>query len=411
MITVRISLVLFSFALCLSNASAQIIHSSTVTHQREVNPIRSENEHTLSSPLFSVTVSGSNQVQVGSDSTYTFYCTVTNLSKVNDTLYFKRSQQLPTDWNTSVCLTPGECYSTGTDSVMFILSPNKTLNGSISLSLNIDPCMNNVPDSTVVWVRVGIVGSPLDTMLFPFYITFLPPVPALVFQWDGLANPGPSFDTTFIGSGEHSLNNYLENDFGLGANYNFTIQDSLPPEWSLTTCVQNSYTDSCTEGNDLTVNFSDYSDTTYQQLVKFTLDVPQGLTATDSAIIYLGVHPKISNPADSATYRFSMVVQSAAGVTQQSSGQSGLAITNTWPNPLRSASMLHLDVLASQQGPVTAGIYDLNGTLEATLEFGQLNAGSNELQIAVPDLPSGDYIIRLQQGTDSPVIARFNYIK
>ncbi len=99
-----------------------------------------------------------------------------------------------------------------------------------------------------------------------------------------------------------------------------------------------------------TVNFSDYGDSTFQQAIKFDLNVPE-LTSTDSAIIYFGVHPEISAPADSATYRFSMVVQSTAGVAQQTSAQSsGLAITNTWPNPLHPASTLHIGVQTGQEG-------------------------------------------------------------
>jgi hypothetical protein len=410
MITVRLTVILFTFGLSISNASAQLVHSSIVTQQHASKPVPSEDDHMLSSLPFTVALSGSNQVQVGSDSTYTFYCQVTNLSKNADTLYFKRSQQLPIGWNTSVCLNPGECYADRTDSVVFVLSPNATLNGNIILSLNVDPSLNNVSDSTVVWLRVGLVGSLADTIMLPFYISFVPLNPALVFQWDGIAGSGPSFDTTFVGTGHHAIDNFLENDFGLGADYNFTIQDSLPAGWSLTTCIQNSYSDTCTEGNNLTVNFSDYTDSTYQQAIKFTLNVPE-LTATDSAILYLGVHPKISSPADSATYRFSMIVMPLSGVATQPAEQAGMVITSTWPDPLHPASMLHIGVQTGQQGTVTTGIYDLDGVLNGTLEFGQLHAGSNDLQARMPDLPSGEYILRIQQGNETPEIARISYIK
>ncbi len=143
-----------------------------------------------------------------------FYCQVANSSKENDTLYFKRLQQLPIGWNTSVCLDPGECYSDHTDSVVFVLSPNSTLNGNIILSLNVDPCLNNVPDSTVVWLRVGIVGSPADTMMLPFYTSFIrPQTLRLYFNGMGVSGSGPSFDTTFVGTGHHAVNNFLENEF------------------------------------------------------------------------------------------------------------------------------------------------------------------------------------------------------
>jgi hypothetical protein len=387
MLTVRVTIFLAAFLLCFSSAFAQ------------------------SSLPFAVSVGASNRVQVSSDSTYTFYCEVTNESKSPDTLYFKRSQLLPAAWNTSVCLTPGECYSTGTDSIVFILSPKATLNSSISLSLNVDPSLSNVSDSTIVWLRVGMVGSPLDTMQLPFYISFLPLEPALVFLWNGVTGNGPSFDTSFVGEGSYSISNFLENGFGFGANYFFTIQDSLPEGWSLGTCVRSNYGSSCATGDTLTVNFSDFGDSTYQQEVLFSLNAPN-VNKQDSAIIYLGVHPLISTPADSATYRFSMVVMpTGASVATALDTRSGITISNVWPNPLHFGSILHLTVLAGQAGSVTAGIYGLDGTLKGALEFGSLNGGSNDLQISIPDLPSGEYVVRIQQGSNDPEIVRFNYIK
>jgi hypothetical protein len=122
-------------------------------------------------------------------------------------------------------------------------------------------------------------------------------------------------------------------------------------------------------------------------------------SATNGNAVNLGTQP--NSPA----------VPSASSVESQPGGQAGMVITNAWPNPLHTASTLHLEVLTDKQGPVNAGIYALDGTQKATLELGQMNAGSNELQVAAPDLPSGEYIIRLQQGSDKPEIVRINYIK
>lgn len=402
--TIRITAVLLTFIFCISNASAQLVHSVVTAHPHINQDSRNGRFQTLSLP-FTVSESDSNRVQLNNDGTFTFECTVTNLSQGTDTIYFKRSQILPIGWSSSVCW-GSTCYAPD-DSFEHYDIPQF---GFASLSLNVSPCLNNVPDSTTIWLEVGVLGSSSDTVMLPFHISFIPPNPPLVFQWSGLSGVGPSFDTTFEGAGEHSIRNLLENEFGLGANYNFTIQDSLPQGWSLTTCVQSNYADTCTSGNNLTVNFSDINDSTDQQAVKFTLNVP-ALTATDSAIIYFGVHPEISSPADSATYRFSIVVQNTNGVTSQPSEQAGMTITNAWPNPLHPASTLHLNVMADQAGSVTAGVYDLNGILRGTLEFGSLNAGSNDLQASMPDLPSGEYIIRLQQGIISPQIVRVNYIK
>ncbi len=126
-------------------------------------------------------------------------------------------------------------------------------------------------------------------------------------------------------------------------------------------------------------------------------------SAANGSAINLGTQPN-----SSATTSAASVASQPGG---QPGGQAGMVITNAWPNPLHTASTLHLEVLTDKQGPVNAGIYALDGTEKATLELGQMNAGSNELQVAAPDLPSGEYIIRLQQGADNPEIVRINYIK
>jgi hypothetical protein len=131
----------------------------------------------------------------------------------------------------------------------------------------------------------------------------------------------------------------------------------------------------------------------------------------DSASIGSGVQPLTSVIAGSNSTTISASANPASSVASQPGEQAGLVVTNAWPNPLHPASTLHLEVLTDQEGPVTAGIYDLAGTQQGTLELGQMSAGSNELQVAMPDLPSGEYIIRIQQGTDAPEVVRINYIK
>ena len=104
-------------------------------------------------------------------------------------------------------------------------------------------------------------------------------------------------------------------------------------------------------------------------------------------------------------------VNQTSSVSTASAAHAGMVITNAWPNPLHPASTLHLEVLSDRQGSVTAGIYDLDGSEKGTLDLGQLNSGTNELQVDFPDLPSGEYIVRMQQGSDTPEIVRINYIK
>jgi hypothetical protein len=400
--TMRLTTILV-FVLCVSNASAQLVRSSVSAHPNFNRNSQHGRFQTLSLP-FTVSGSDSNRVQLSSDTTFTFECNVTNLSQDFDTIYFDRSQFLPTAWTTSVCW-GATCYPSDDNMENYIIPPN----GTAGLSLDVTPCLNNVPDSTIVWMTVGVLGSQADTVMIPFYITYQPPNPPLVFQWSGISSPGPSFDTMFTGVGVHTLTNLLQNGFGLGAGYNFTIHDSLPAGWTLTTCIQGTQT-TCTSGSTLKSVFDEFGGSNYLQAVKFDLNAPE-LTSTDSAIIYFGVHPEISAPADSATYRFSMVVTPSSGVAPQPGDLAGMSIANAWPNPLHPASTLHLDVLADQDGPVTAGIYGVDGILRGTLAFGPLSIGSNDLQATMPDLPSGNYIIRLQQGNNSHGVMQINYIK
>jgi hypothetical protein len=131
----------------------------------------------------------------------------------------------------------------------------------------------------------------------------------------------------------------------------------------------------------------------------------------DSSATRSGIHPINGVISGSNAAAISTSSNAASSVASQQGGQAGLVVTNAWPNPLHPASMLHLEVLTDQEGSVSAGIYDLAGTQQGTLELGQMAVGSNELQVAMPDLASGEYIIRIQQGTDAPEVVRINYIK
>ena len=406
MLTLRFAVILFASTISISNASAQLVHTAVGAHPRFGQPLIPKGATTLGALPFTVSQSGPNSIQLNTAGQYTFECSVRNTSLNSVPIYFRRTQLLPLGWNSSVCWGT-TCYADNDTMESYTIPPFD----SASLSLNVFPCLSNVADSTVIWLRVGVVGSATDTVLLPFSVSFVPADPPLVFQWSGMASANPIFDTTFTNQATtYTLANLLENGYPLGADYYFTIQDSLPVGWTLQTCLQTAYGTNCASNGKLNVNFSDYGDSTYQQKVKFTLSVPS-TTSRDSAIIYFGVHPRISTPADSATYRFAMVVQSESGVSSPPESHAGLVVTNAWPNPLHPASTLHLEILSDQGGAVNAGVYDLDGVLKGTIELGQLSAGTNELQTTMPDLPSGEYIIRIQQGTDSPEIVRINYIK
>jgi hypothetical protein len=111
-------------------------------------------------------------------------------------------------------------------------------------------------------------------------------------------------------------------------------------------------------------------------------------------------------------YRFSFVVLPSSSVASQSGESAGLVVTNAWPNPLRPSIGLHLEVLTDEPGTAMATVYNVDGTRKATLQLGELTAGTNDLQLSLPDeLSSGEYIIRVTEGRNASEIVRINYIK
>ncbi|MFI5201178.1 MAG: hypothetical protein ACHQNE_02175, partial [Candidatus Kapaibacterium sp.] len=252
------------------------------------------------------------------NSTHAFLVNVFNTSSDSESIYFDRTQRLPVGWTSSVCWGTS-CFS-AKDSFE---SAGIKSGGTALLTLDLNPVVDDEADSGTIWLRVGVNGGAApDTVLLPFYANYLPPDPPLVFQWGG----NPTLDQTYQGPGTWTLTNYLENHAGRGIDYSLSMQDSLPSGWSLTFCDErnpNSTTgnmdSTCTStsGSTLSTNFSAYGDSTYQQPITFTLDAPT-VTAEDSAVIYLSVHPHTSNPADSFNYRFVMRVQPQSSVASTS---------------------------------------------------------------------------------------------
>ncbi len=348
------------------------------------------------------------------NSTHAFMVNVSNTSSDSESIYFNRTQLLPIGWTSSVCWGKN-CYGPQDSTESYRIKSG----GTALLTLDLNPAIDDVPDSCTIWLRVGVAGGATsDTVLLPFYATYLPPNPPLVFQWGG----NPTFDQTYQGSGPWTLTDYFENHAGRGIDYSLSMQDSLPIGWSLTFCDkqnQNSsfnMEDTCMALGapfgeaSLTTNLSAVYDTTYQQPITFTLNAP-AVSKEDSAVIYLSVHPRTSNPADSANYRFVMHVQPSSSVAGTSADRAGLAVTNAWPNPLMGSSALHLEILTDESGPAKAILYDLTGTQKATLDLGRLQEGTNELQLNVPSLTSGEYIIRVDQGGSASEVVRINYVK
>jgi hypothetical protein len=72
---------------------------------------------------------------------------------------------------------------------------------------------------------------------------------------------------------------------------------------------------------------------------------------------------------------------------------------SAFPNPFNSETSLRFDLPATV--PVQMDLYNLKGQLVRTLLAGQLDAGSHSVSLALPDHPSGVYLVRLQAGNFS----------
>jgi hypothetical protein len=362
----------------------------------------------LQGASFKVTGPDSAWADLSNMSPHAFVDTVWNLSNRPETIYFRRTQLIPAAMTSSVCW-GATCYPSTVDSTIYSIP----VGGTALLSLDLTGLLNDVPDSGQVWLRVGTLGTPSDTVQLYFYGNYLPPDPPIIFQW---SNP-LVLEQTYQGPGIDSLSNQLENHVTFGVNYTLTYQDSLPAGWTITKFSDTrqpfnplNYQDTSTTGNTLVTNFSGFADTTYQQLLTFWLNAPV-VTKEDSAVIFLGVHPQTSNPADSANYRFVMHVLPLAGVNSSQEARAGVAVTNAWPNPLVGTETLHLEIQTDATGNARAVIYDLNGSEKGVLDLGSLHAGTNEIQASAPNLASGEYIIRVVQDGSSSEVVRINYVK
>ncbi|HEY3874923.1 MAG TPA: hypothetical protein VGM92_05570, partial [Candidatus Kapabacteria bacterium] len=396
MLTARITASFACFVCIASVSTAQIVHTSFSPRRAAVRPaLKSGGEHTLALPFAVLPLTG-NTSQTSTDTEITFETLIQNPSDTVLPITFIRTQTLPPGWQTSVCWGIN-CFAATDNSETYDIPPH----GNGQLSLNFNPALSDFSDSLTTYLEVADSLNPSDAVMLPFRVNFVPANPPLVFSW---TSP-PRTDSVFIGSGLHVISNFFQSGLGVSNTYTFKTYDSLPNSgWSVTTCVGNS---NCTQSDNLKVVFPPFGD----NKIKFSVNAPD-LSAPDSAIVYLSIHPTTKNTADSAVYRFSFVVLPSSSVASQSGESAGLVVTNAWPNPLRPSIGLHLEVLTDEPGTAMATVYNVDGTRKATLQLGELTAGTNDLQLSLPDeLSSGEYIIRVTEGRNASEIVRINYIK
>ena len=390
---------------------AAMVPAAVVFAQNSGTPLVIEQEqnrvyHSLStaknaptSLSFSVSID-TTPLQANSESDYPFEGTMKNTSPDSLRIQFDRTQFIPPGWTSSVCFGQN-CFASSVSEQSDIFAPGETR----SLIVHQYPALNDVPDTGTIYLRLSAPsGGSLDTSVLKLTTYFTPPDPPLIFKFAD----GTNYQQSFVGNGLHLLSPVLENHSGYRVMYAFSMQAQLPPDWTIKMCAG----DSCTSGTNVHSLFNQIGDPdgNDQRTIAFKITAAN-VTQVDSAVIILNVHPQTTNPADSASYRFVAIVKPSSGVSPSGDDRAGLAVINAWPNPLHNNAKLNLDVVTDRSGAAFAHIYSIDGTETIVTELGELSEGSNRVQLGDLNLPSGNYIIRIQQETWTSEPVRVNYLR
>ncbi|HWF45356.1 MAG TPA: hypothetical protein VG537_12000, partial [Candidatus Kapabacteria bacterium] len=305
---------------------------------------------------FSVTLSTAPLIASSEDDAL-FQGFIANNSTDSLSIHFDRTQNLPIGWTSSVCF--GEyCYAPSVSSASYGFNPSQ----SLALIVHQYPALSDIPDTATIYLRLSAPAKdPADTMLLKLVTYFVPSDPPLIFKFSDT-----NYSQTFIGNGLHFLSPTLENHAAQKVTYDLTMQDSLPEGWTATMKIGSK------SGTSIQYPFYGIgnADGNDQQLITFSIDA-NNVTKTDSAIIYLSVHPETTNPADSANYRFVAIVNPSSGVANEGNDlRAGIVVTNAWPNTLRASAKLNLEVSTDRSGVAIAHIYSIDGASVGTVTLG-----------------------------------------
>jgi len=278
----------------------------------------------------------------------------------------------------------------------------------MGLTVDLSPGYSTTPLSPVIYIRLSaLTGDPADSVLLQFKSNYTPSDPH-TYLWQNTV-----FTRTFNGSGKHPLGGQIQNRLCSYDTMSITSQQVLPAGWTGKFCVAST---ACSM-NDTTIKYSFASTGDPlgydSRTINYTITVPTTQKTVDSAILYVSVHPKGGTVADSGNYRFSLVVNPPPqGVeADPSAPRAGVVVVNAWPNPIMAASKLNLDIMTDRDGPAIAHIYDMSGIEKATLEVGEIAVGSNRVTLSGLAVPSGDYILRIQQDGANSGPVRISYIR
>jgi hypothetical protein len=399
--------VLFAASTTIAQTASPVrIHTTVATTQaRETMHLDSRhnmrlNQATGAELPFTIVVD-SLQSNVNDGKQHAYLGTITNRSEDTLQVFFRRQQDAPCGWTSSVCF-GSLCFPATQDNAVTLLAPGQ----SLALTLDINPALSEHSDTSHVYITLGAgdMAVSSDTMLYHFVTTFEPSNPPIIFGWASL----PKDVYSFNGGGLHLFSAILQHRACSTLPYHFSMQAQLPAGWTASYTVGKSETST----GALTYSFAGAGDLqgADRQKIQFKVTAPT-LAKTDSAVIYLSVHPETSNPADSMLYKFTAVFNLPLGGVESNDEGAGLAVLNVWPNPVHASANLNFDIMTDRDGPAIAHVYDVVGSEVYTSTMDGLSVGENHVQLGGLNLPSGDYMIVIQQGKATSEAIRINYVK
>lgn len=336
---------------------------------------------------------------------YDYIATLQNTAKQPLQMQFKRLQSLPCGWQSSICF-GSFCYSSEKDSDVYTVTED-----SILLIIHVYSNVGAAPVAPVVYLTLAALdGNPDDTMQIAVRTNYTPSAEPHFFEWQNAV-----FRRSFVGPKKHVLTANLANRSCSPAKFHFTVQPSLPASWTWKYCVNDpvAISDSCTTASTFDYDFSPINDGSSEDVhkISFTVVVPDSFKTADSAVFLVNVRQQIGTTLDSSDYRFSLIVAPAASVVNEgASMRAGIVVLNAWPNPITTNSNLNLELMTDKHGPGEAHIYDMAGVEKASFDLGDLAMGSNHLTVSGFRLPSGEYILRLEQDGAMSGPVRLNII-
>jgi hypothetical protein len=390
-------------------ASAQLVVMRMATQEATTQQLYPErglahNLHKLTATSsFQLTALTADSFDVsGASGAYDYIASIQNLKSSPLPMHFDRIQNLPCGWSSSVCF-GGYCLSSDVDSGTYVFDPDTTLNLIVHIYSNPDTMIH----TPTIYIVLRAEGSS-DSVLIPLHTAYTPPAGVHRYNWMNAV-----FSKTFTGAKKHSVTAQFSNKQCNPTSYRFTIDPVVPSSWTWTYCIAGTETvpDTCLSDHTIDYQFAGVGNTNGEDIHKFTFSVtPPANYTQDSAIFNVHVQ-SLTSPGDTGSYRFAIIQSAPANaVSSDPSLRAGIVVLNAWPNPIKANAHLNLELMTDKHGPAEAHIYDMAGIEKASFDLGDLALGSNRLVVSDLRLPSGEYILRLEQDGAMSGPVRLNII-